>query len=72
MDHSPPVRLVEAFAKVLNPPATAEEPWYSAKGGSADRPVSEAVAFEFIPLPARFAAPNIGFRCAKTPQPDGA
>lgn len=66
---TPSPGAVEAFAKVLNPPATATEPWYSAKGGAADRPVSEAVAFEFIPLPARFSAPNIGFRCAKTPQP---
>jgi serine/threonine-protein kinase len=66
---TPSPGAVEAFAKVLNPPATATEPWYSAKGGAADRPVSEAVAFEFIPLPARFTAPNIGFRCAKTPQP---
>ncbi len=57
---------VKALAAVLNPPPTATEPWYAAKGGSFDRPIAHAVAYEFITLPARMTAPNVGFRCAKT------
>ena len=56
---------VKAMATVLNPPPTATEPWYAAKGGAFDRPIAHAVAHEFMSLPARFAAPNVGFRCAK-------
>lgn len=56
---------VKALAAVLNPPPTATEPWYAAKGGSFDRPLPHAVAYESMSLPARFSAPNVGFRCAK-------
>lgn len=60
----PSPQALESFAKILNPPPTATEPWYMAKGGSFDRPLAFSVAYEFITLPARYAEGNIGFRCA--------
>jgi serine/threonine-protein kinase len=66
---SPSEGAVNALAAVLNPPPTATEPWYAAKGGSFDRPIAHAVAYEFITLPARMTAPNVGFRCAKDAPP---
>ncbi len=60
---TPSAGAVQAFSTILNPPPTANEPWYAAKGGAFDRPVQDAASAEFITLPARFTAPNVGFRC---------
>jgi formylglycine-generating enzyme required for sulfatase activity len=51
----------------LNPQPTATEPWYHAKGGAFDVPVRGGVLNDSITVPARFAAPDIGFRCASAP-----
>ncbi|MBN9659511.1 MAG: protein kinase [Acidobacteria bacterium] len=60
---TPSEGAIQAFSTILNPPPTANEPWYAAKGGAFDRPVQDAASAEFITLPARFTAPNVGFRC---------
>jgi len=60
----PSMEAVDRFASVLTPPPTAQEPWYSAKGGSFRRDLTHTVAYEFITLPARFTADDVGFRCA--------
>jgi hypothetical protein len=59
------VQAIESFAKLLNPPPTATEPWYAMRGGAFNHPLAEGVAYEFLSAPARFAGPNVGFRCAK-------
>lgn len=64
---TPSAAAVSNFARVLTPPPAANEPWYTIRGGAFDRPLSDAVAYEWMSVPARFAAPDIGFRCAKTP-----
>jgi formylglycine-generating enzyme required for sulfatase activity len=66
---SPSAQAVASFATMLKPPPTANEPWYQAKGGSHLRPLADAALWEFISLPARFSAPDIGFRCARNPEP---
>lgn len=66
---APSAQAVASFASLINPPPTAAEPWYQAKGGSHQRPLSDAALWEFISLPARFSAPDIGFRCARNPAP---
>jgi serine/threonine-protein kinase len=66
---APSEQAVASFATLLNPPPTASEPWYQAKGGSHRRPLADAALWESISLPARFSAPDIGFRCAKEPAP---
>jgi hypothetical protein len=35
------------------------------RGGSYRRPLADGVVYEWTSIPARFAGPDIGFRCAK-------
>jgi eukaryotic-like serine/threonine-protein kinase len=49
------------------PAPPANEPWYFVRGGSYRRPLSDAVVWSAIAVPARHRSPDIGFRCAKTP-----
>jgi len=62
---TPSAQAVKSFASVLSPPPTATEPWYTMRGGAFDRPLAHGVAYEWMSIPARFAAPDTGFRCAK-------
>lgn len=47
--------------------ATEESTWHVVKGGSFASGLSEAVTFAVEPIPAGHAAPDLGFRCARTP-----
>jgi hypothetical protein len=62
---TPSPGALQTFAKLLSPPPTADEPWYRIQGGAFDVPLVENAAFEWGAVPARFRAPNIGFRCAR-------
>jgi formylglycine-generating enzyme required for sulfatase activity len=63
---TPSAQAVQSFAQILKPPPAASEPWYAIRGGAFDRPLAHGVAYEWSSIPARYAAPNIGFRCAKS------
>jgi hypothetical protein len=52
-----------SLQRLLQPPPAAGEAWHRIKGGAYDRGIAEALAFEFVSMPARFRSPNIGFRC---------
>jgi formylglycine-generating enzyme required for sulfatase activity len=62
---TPSAQAVRSFAAILKPPPTATEPWYTIRGGSYKRPLTDGVVYEWTSIPARFSAPDIGFRCAK-------
>jgi formylglycine-generating enzyme required for sulfatase activity len=62
---TPSRQAVRSFAAILKPPPTATEPWYVIRGGSFKHPLAFGVAYEWTSIPARFSAPDIGFRCAK-------
>jgi serine/threonine-protein kinase len=62
---TPSAQAVRSFAAILKPAPTATEPWYTIRGGSYKRPLTDGVAYEWTSIPARFSAPDIGFRCAK-------
>jgi serine/threonine-protein kinase len=62
---TPSDMAVKSFAQLLKPPPSATEPWYTIRGGAFDRPLAQGVAYEWTSVPERFAAPDIGFRCAK-------
>ncbi len=47
--------------------ATEEELWYVVKGGSYESGLAEAIAFAVEPVPASYSAPDLGFRCARSP-----
>lgn len=55
------------FANLLSPPPTSTEPWIAIRGGSYDVPLMRDLAYASHAIPARYAAPDIGFRCAKDP-----
>jgi formylglycine-generating enzyme required for sulfatase activity len=62
---TPSAQAVRSFAAILKPPPAATEPWYVIRGGSFKRPLTDGVVYEWTSIPARFSAPDIGFRCAK-------
>jgi serine/threonine-protein kinase len=62
---TPSGQAVQSFAQRLKPPPSATEPWYSFRGGSFDLRLAFGVVYESTSVPARFAAHDIGFRCAK-------
>ncbi len=62
---APSPGALQAFAKLMTPPPAADEPWYTIRGGAFDTPLVKNAAFEWSAVPARFRAPDIGFRCAK-------
>jgi hypothetical protein len=62
---APSDMAVRSFAQLLKPPPSATEQWYTIRGGAFDRPLVQGVVYEWTSVPARFAAPDIGFRCAK-------
>jgi serine/threonine-protein kinase len=62
---TPSAQAVRSFAAILKPPPTATEPWYVIRGGSYRRPLTDGVVYEWTSIPARFSAPDIGFRCVR-------
>jgi serine/threonine-protein kinase len=62
---APSPGALQAYAKLLSPSPTADEPWYTIHGGAFDLPLIKDAAFEWSAVPARYRAPDIGFRCAK-------
>jgi serine/threonine-protein kinase len=62
---TPSEQAVRSFANLLDPPPTAQEVWFVAKGGSFRRPIAHAVSYEWLSVPARFASDDIGFRCVR-------
>ena len=63
----PSAQAIARFASLLNPPPTAGEEWVVMRGGSFNEDLSPGLAFDEGYIPARFADPLIGFRCAKSP-----
>jgi formylglycine-generating enzyme required for sulfatase activity len=49
----------------VSPPVTANEAWFVVKGGAFNIPDEVTRPSLFLRLPARFVAPNLGFRCAR-------
>jgi formylglycine-generating enzyme required for sulfatase activity len=64
---TPSATAVAMFAAVMNPPATAQEPWITMRGGAFDRALEPSFAYDAVSVPERFSARNVGFRCAKNP-----
>jgi tRNA A-37 threonylcarbamoyl transferase component Bud32 len=62
---TPSATAIAMFATVMTPPATAQEPWITMRGGSFDRALEAGLAYDAVSIPERFSARNVGFRCAK-------
>jgi hypothetical protein len=52
----------------MQPPPTASDAWYEARGGSFTDPISPSLLWDWTPVPARWSDANIGFRCVQDPQ----
>jgi tRNA A-37 threonylcarbamoyl transferase component Bud32 len=64
---TPSATAVDIFAARMTPPATAQEPWITMRGGSFDRALEAGFAYDAVSIPERFSARDVGFRCAKDP-----
>jgi eukaryotic-like serine/threonine-protein kinase len=62
---TPSATAIAMFATVMTPPATAQEPWITMRGGSFDRALEAGFSYDASSIPERFFARNVGFRCAK-------
>jgi formylglycine-generating enzyme required for sulfatase activity len=61
----PSQQALENFRIALQPPPTPDEPWYMIRGGGFDTPLTDTLLWDSTTVPARWKAPNLGFRCAK-------
>ena len=62
----PSAEAVKAFSQVkMDPPLAPSEKWIEVRGGSFNTPLAAALAYEWSPIPERYSARDIGFRCAK-------
>jgi serine/threonine-protein kinase len=64
---TPSPTAIAMFATVMTPPATAQEPWITMRGGSFDRPLEAGFAYDAVSIPERFSGRDVGLRCAKDP-----
>jgi len=62
---TPTPGAVATFRSLVTPPPTAAEPWYAMRGGSFNTPLADNLIWDSASVPARFRAPDVGFRCAK-------
>ena len=62
---SPSPGALAAFAETMKPAPTADEPWYTTRGGGFDTPLVENAVWQWSAVPARHRGPAIGFRCVK-------
>jgi serine/threonine-protein kinase len=62
---APTPAAVQAFAHLLQPPPTSDEPWTGIRGGSYDLPLLDEALWDDNIIPARHRSYNIGFRCVK-------
>lgn len=64
---APNVADLRAYEDKLNPAPTPTEPWYLIKGGSFKFKLEESSLHTIEIVPARYRAPDLGFRCVKDP-----
>jgi serine/threonine-protein kinase len=62
---SPSAGALAEYAGSLKPAPTADEPWYTTRGGGFDFPLIENAVWEWVAVPARHRGAAIGFRCVK-------
>ncbi|HLJ17611.1 MAG TPA: bifunctional serine/threonine-protein kinase/formylglycine-generating enzyme family protein [Bryobacteraceae bacterium] len=66
---TPSAAAVAIFANLLKPPPTVQDKWCQIRGGSFNTPLAAAVTYESMSVPERYFSSDIGFRCARDPNP---
>jgi formylglycine-generating enzyme required for sulfatase activity len=64
-ERTPSQQDLARFSTLLTPPLTEDEPWIAVRGGSFREPL--VPMYDSRAVPARYAAGDIGFRCARDP-----
>jgi formylglycine-generating enzyme required for sulfatase activity len=64
---TPSATAIAMFANIMTPPATAQEPWITMRGGAFNRPLDAGFAYDAVSIPERLSERDVGFRCAKDP-----
>jgi serine/threonine-protein kinase len=64
---TPSQAAVEHFREALIPPPAADDPWYQIRGLSCREPWNPDLLWDSATIPARYKAPDVGFRCVKDP-----
>ena len=66
-DITPSTDAVDRFSKILQSSARAERAMVQRQGRFVRPPLQAALPWEWSSVPARYLAPDIGFRCARDP-----
>lgn len=61
----PSAQTVARFDALLKPAPTTADPWYQIRGEGFREPLLPAALWDFTTVPARWKAPDLGFRCVK-------
>lgn len=64
---TPTVADLRQYEAMVDPPARMDEPWVIVKGGSFQNKLEETSIHLGEVVPARYRAPDLGFRCVKDP-----
>jgi serine/threonine-protein kinase len=62
---TPSPEAIEHYRILIDPPPKSTEPWYQMRGMSFGMSLASEAVRDYGTVPARFAGPSIGFRCAK-------
>ena len=62
---SPSEMNLKYFRSLMKPPPSAEDAWYTIRGGSFHIPLQDGLIWDSTNVPARWKNIDIGFRCAK-------
>jgi formylglycine-generating enzyme required for sulfatase activity len=57
---------IAAFKDLMTPPPTLKDAWFSMRGGSYRVSIKDAVADDFVGVPANYRALDLGFRCVRS------
>jgi hypothetical protein len=61
----PDAKTVKNESRLVSPPATAEEPWVTLRGGSYKTALDPGLIYDFQAIPERYQADDVGFRCVR-------
>jgi serine/threonine-protein kinase len=61
----PDQKIAQIYSKLLKPPPQPQEQWHLIRGESYAEPLADEVMYDGSSIPARWKAPNVGFRCVK-------
>jgi formylglycine-generating enzyme required for sulfatase activity len=65
---TPSAQAVDHFRESMTPPPGPDDPWYQIRGLSHNEPWNSGAVWDSATIPARWKAPDLGFRCVREAQ----